>query len=114
MPATRAFPPLVRPYVEDVVEVKITEQRRNYRTLRGSRFRRCQRSIFHYASFEPFADQADYPLIADALFYETDEPIVAHRIEECADVSVKNPVYPRLVDPYPERIKGVVLAPPWA
>jgi hypothetical protein len=49
--------------------------------------------IFEDARPEPFADQADDALVADAMFQEADQPVVVDAAKEVPDVGVKYVVH---------------------
>src|SRR5437667_12525139 len=69
-------------------------------------------SVFQYTRLEPFADQADDPLVTDPMFDEADQPCMTDRIEERPDVGVENPSDVASFDPVRERVQRIVLAPP--
>jgi hypothetical protein len=58
------------------------QQRRNHRPLSGPLVADRHDLVFENARLQPFPDQADDALVADAMFDEADEPFLAHRIEE--------------------------------
>src|SRR6202030_3267652 len=68
--------------------------------------------VFQDACLEPFLDQADNASVADAMFHELDEPLLANRVEERADVGVQYPVHLCAGDPDHERIHRIVRAAP--
>src|SRR3954452_22751376 len=55
----------------------------------------------------PVTDDAS---VADAMFHELDETLLAHRVEERADVGVQYPVHLCAGDPDHERIHRIVRA----
>ena len=66
-----ALPPLVRPKVEGVMKVDVSEQRRDNRALRGS-LRCCgQRRPIHDTGSKPLVNHSKYALVADSMFEET-------------------------------------------
>src|SRR5215831_12704835 len=73
--------PAVGPEVEHVVHVDVGEQGRNYRTLSRPHLTDRDDPLFQDTRLQPFADQADDALIADAVLHEADQPIFADRIE---------------------------------
>src|ERR1039457_3305145 len=99
-----AFPPLVRPQVEDVMQVDVGQKWRDHRALRCSDLPRCHLPVLSHPGLQPFTDQPDHPLVADTVFDKTDQPIVADRIEESRDVGVQYPVTLSLTDPNRPRI----------
>jgi hypothetical protein len=103
-PAGRASPPLMRPQVEDVMQVDVGRHRRDHRTLRRARPPRPHHPVFHHPGLQPFADQADDPPISDPVFDKFDQPIVVHRIEEPGDVGVEDEVNAALGDPDRQRV----------
>lgn len=57
----------------------------------------CHLPLLRYPNLRPFADQPDDTAVANPVLDKTDQPIVADRIEEAADVGVQDPV--RLAHP---------------
>src|SRR5258705_2104065 len=66
--------------------------------------------VFQDTRFEPFTDQADDARVTDPVFDETDEPVLAHRIEKPGNIGVQNVVHLSAVDPDMERVQRIVLA----
>src|SRR5450631_264039 len=62
------------------------------------------------ACLEPFLDQADDASVADAMFHKLDEPFLAHRVEERADVGGQYPVHLCAGDRDHERVDRIVRA----
>jgi hypothetical protein len=50
--------------------------------LPGSRFTDRQCSVFEHTRLEPFLDQANDAFVADTVLKETDQPLLADRIEK--------------------------------
>ena len=107
------------PQVVDVVEVDVRKQRRDHRPLRGSFLTLDPYTFFEHAHLQPFLDQADNPPVADAVFNEADQPVLAQpssawtvtdRIEEPRDIGVENPAHFPCLDPERERVQRIVLA----
>jgi hypothetical protein len=57
------------------------------------------------------ADQPDHASIADTMLQETNQPIVADRVEELADVGVQYPVHLGARDSNGQCIEGIMLPP---
>jgi hypothetical protein len=108
-----ASSPLIRPQIEDVMQVDVGQKWRDHRALRCSDLPRCHLSVFRRPGFQPFTDQSDHPPVADTVFDEADQPIVADRIEKARDVGVQYPVHLALADPDRQRVQRIVLATPW-
>jgi hypothetical protein len=68
--------------------------------------------VFRHPGLQPFADQAYYAPIADTVFDEFDQPVVADRIEKASDVGIQNPVHLAPVDPNRQRVQRIVLTAP--
>ena len=100
------------PQIEGVVQVDVGKQRRDYRPLRRSLRADPDRPFFEDARPEPFADQADDALVADPMLDETDQPLLAYRIEERADVGIHDEVHPAALDPDHQRIHRIMRAAP--
>ena len=47
--------------------------------------------VLAHASLQPLGDEADVPLVRNPVLYEADQPIVADRVEERADIGIENP-----------------------
>ena len=106
--------PALGPAVEDIVQVDVGEQRRDHRALPRSPVARLQRSVFENTRLQPFLEQADDALVADAVLDEPDEPVLAHRLEEPRNVGVEYPVHPSGRDPHHERVQRVMRAASWS
>src|ERR1700756_5403492 len=61
-------------------------------------------------AFQPFLDQADNAPVADPVFQETDQPLLADLIEERTDVGVQYEAHLLAVDAGAERIQRIVRA----
>jgi hypothetical protein len=59
------------------VQVDVGEQRRHRRPLPRSPLQNLDPSVFENARPQPFLDEADDALVADAAFEEADEPLLA-------------------------------------
>src|SRR5438128_3714919 len=114
--------PLPRPEIEGVMQVDVSKQRRDHRTLR--RPHRCRRylPLLHHPDLQPFADQPHHAPVTDPVLDKADQPIMAYRVEEAPDIGVQYPVHPRARDPDRQRVRepsahgldpwGIVLAAP--
>ena len=88
VPMRLAFPPLVCPHVEGIVQVDGGQEWRDHRTwslprqVRGcANLPRCYLPVLHHPGSQQLADQSDHPPTSDPMFHEPDEPIVAHNVE---------------------------------
>jgi hypothetical protein len=54
-------------------------------------FRCGNLSVFHHPGLQPLAYQAHHTGIADAVFYKTEKPFMAYRVEESGDIGVQYP-----------------------
>ena len=61
---------------------------------------------------EPFAHKAEDALVADPVAEETEQPVLADRIEEAPNIRVENPVHRSAADRHRQCIQRIVLAPP--
>ena len=107
-----ALSPAVHPQVEDVVQVDVGEQRRDHRSLPRPLVTDRHRPVLEHPRLQPFPDQADDARIADPVLNETDQPVVADRIEKRPDIGVQYPVHLAAADPDHQRIQRIVLAAP--
>ena len=65
-----ALAPLLRPEIEDVVEVDVGQERRDHRALPRANLTRPNLPVFHHPDRQPFADQADDPPVADPVLHK--------------------------------------------
>jgi hypothetical protein len=87
---------------------------RGHCPLRGSYLSLRPLAVLGYPCPQPFLDQAQYPLVGDAVVDEFDQPFVRQIVEKAPNVAIENPVYLLPHDPNPERIQCIVLASPRA
>ena len=85
-----AMSPSVGPEIEHVVQVHIGKKRRDHRALPRARVTDREHSVFQHARLKPFLDQVDHASISNPMLQETNQPLLADRIEEASDVRVKN------------------------
>ena len=104
--------PEVGPEIERVVQVDVGQQRGYHRPLPRAPVARRHDPVFENARPQPFLDQAENALVADPMFDETDEPFLAHTVEELLDVGVEYPVHLPGRDPHHERVHRVMRAAP--
>src|SRR5580700_118305 len=55
--------------------------RRDHRTLPSARVTDREHSVFQHARLKPFLDQVDHAPISNPMLQETDQPLLADRIE---------------------------------
>src|SRR5690606_35334427 len=58
-------PPLVRPEVEDIVQVEVRQERRLRRALRGSHLARRPPTAIHDPGAQPLLDEANHAPVSD-------------------------------------------------
>src|SRR6516225_497132 len=85
--------PAVGPQIEHVVHIDVGEQRRNYRALSRSHLTYRDDPVLQDTRLQPFADETDDALVADAVLHEPDQPILADRIEEGRHIGIENEVH---------------------
>src|SRR6266481_7261446 len=68
--------PLLRPEVEDIVQVSVSQQGGNGRPLWRTCLAVCHYPFFKHSRLQPFANQPENTLVADPMFQETDEPFM--------------------------------------
>ena len=105
-----SLPPLVDPLIIDMMEVDVRQERADDRALRRPLLRLDQVSIFEHACRQPFGDQPDNSPVANPMFDEADQPILADLVEKGLNVAIEHPVDPPLPDPERERIQRLMLA----
>ena len=72
----------------------------------------CHLPVFLDASCQPFTDQPDHPPVADTVFDEADQPLVADRVKEPRDIGVQYPVHLAAVDANRQGVQRIVRAAP--
>jgi hypothetical protein len=101
---------LIGPQVERIAKIDVGQQRRDHSSLRSTRFGWHKVSIFHDAGLQPLANQAEDATITDTVLDETDQPLMADRVEESGYVGVHYPVRLRRGDPDCQRVQRIVLS----
>ena len=92
------------------MQVDVRQQRTDDRTLRRSLRRRDLDAVLEHTRLEPFPNQADDALVANPVFDEPDQPVMADPVEERLDVGVENPSHLSSCNSERECIQRVVLA----
>ena len=92
------------------MQIDVGEKRRNHRSLSRPHLTGGHDPVFHDARLEPFLDQTDHARVTDPMLHELDEPLVAHRVEERADVGVQDVVHLLALNPNHERIHRIMRA----
>ena len=67
------------------MQVGVGEHRRDHRSLPRSPVAGAYEPLFEYTRLQPFLDQTDDAFIADAVFQETDQPLLIDRVERPFD-----------------------------
>src|SRR3981081_1891867 len=106
--------PACGPEVERVVQVDVGEQVVAARPRPRPPAPARNDPVFQDARLQPFLDQTDDAPIADPMFQETDQPLLANLIEERSDVGVQDEAHLVAVHPDTERIQRVMRATPWS
>jgi hypothetical protein len=104
--------PAFGPEVEDVMQVDVGKQRRDHRALPRPPLTDRRDPVFQDARLQPFLDQADDASVADTMFQESDQPLLADFVKERSDIGIQYPVHLRALDPNNERIQRIVRAAP--
>src|SRR5215213_10097720 len=86
--------------------------RGDHRSLPRPRLTDAHDPVFQDPRVQPFPDQADDARVADPVVQETEEPFLAHRVEERPDVGVQDVAHLGAGDPDRERIERVVRPAP--
>src|SRR3954464_11574859 len=86
--------------------------RGDHRSLPCPRLTDAHDPVLQDPRVQPFPDQADDARVADAVVQETEEPFLAHRVEERPDVGVQDGAHLGAGDPDRERIERVVRPAP--
>src|SRR4051812_44250712 len=96
----------------DRKEVLHHRGRSDHRSLPCPRLTDAHDPVFQDTRPEPFPDQAEDARVADPVGQETEEPFLAHRVEERPDVGVQDVAHLGAGDPDRERIERVVRPAP--
>ena len=104
--------PALRPEIEHVVQVDVGEQRRDHRSLPGSRLADPDGPVLQNTRLQPLADEADDAPIADPVLHEANQPGLTDRVEERSNIGVQDVVHLGAADPDHERVQRIVLAAP--
>ena len=83
-----AAAPLLRPEVEDVMQVGVSQQGGNSSPLWRPSLAIGHDPFFKHSRLQPFANQPENALVSNPMFHETDEPVMADRPEEVSDVEI--------------------------
>jgi hypothetical protein len=94
------------------VQIDVRQQWRDYRPLRSSRFSENPFSLLDHAHFEPFANEANDPLVGNPVFEKPRHPPVIDFIEERAKVRIYDPVHLPAPDPDRKSVQRIVLSAP--
>src|SRR5437868_15474495 len=92
------------------MQVDVGKERRDHRPLSSPQVTDRDDPVFQDTRLQPLSDETDDALVADAVLHETDQPILADRIEKGADISVKNEVHLSGRDPDRQGIQRIVRA----
>src|ERR1039457_6831052 len=103
------LPPLLRPEIENVVQVNVRHQGRNRRPLWSTLLALRHDPLFKHSGLQPLTNPPKDALVADPLFQEPDHPIVVNRPEKVSDVDVQNPVHLLPLDANNQRIQCIML-----
>src|SRR5271157_1683586 len=103
--------PAFGPEIEDVVQVDVGKQRRRHRTLPGSPVANRHGPVFQDTRPQPFLDEADDALVTDPVFYKSDQPFLADRVEERPDIGIKYVVHLPAGDAYRKGVQRIVRSP---
>lgn len=107
--AARHFlPPCLNPKIEDVMQVDVRQERRNYCPLRRPYLRLRPLAFLRYSRPQPFPDQAKYSSVSDPMLHKLQHPFVAYPIEEAPNVRVQNPVHSLSLNAHGQRIQRSV------
>ena len=75
------------------MKIDVGQQRRNHRALRCAFGLPVYRSVFAVSRLQPFADEAQYPLVPNPLLDEDEQGFMGYRVEESLYVCVEYPPF---------------------
>jgi CheY-like chemotaxis protein len=104
--------PALRPEIEHVVQIDVGEQRRDHRSLPGSRLADHDGPVLQNTRLQPLSDEADDAPVADPVLHEASQPGLTDRVEERSNIGVQDVVHLPAADPDHQRIQRIVLAAP--
>ncbi|MGY3621758.1 site-specific DNA recombinase [Bradyrhizobium sp. USDA 10063] len=82
----------------------------NHRSLPRAPVVHSYDPVFENARLQPFTDQADDALVADAVFQKLDQPVLVHTSEKVLHVGVKYPVHLPRGDRYRQGVQPIMWA----
>src|SRR5260370_9563124 len=85
--------PVLRPEVEHVVQIDVSQQRRGTAALWCSLFTARPLSLFQHACVQPFANEPHHALVSYSVLNELNQPLMVQTIKERADVSIQHPIH---------------------
>jgi hypothetical protein len=65
-------------------------------------------AIFGHSDPQPFLDQANYPMIGNAVLYELQHPLVIQVIEKATNVCIEHPVHSLPLNAHRQRIQRLM------
>src|SRR5207249_3071366 len=87
------LPPPLSPEVERVVQVHVSQERRNAAPLGRAFFTPCPRPVLQHAGVEPLLDQPHDAPVRNAVLDELHQPPVVDGLEKPPDVGIEHPVH---------------------
>src|SRR6185312_7849607 len=95
---------------ENIVQVDVRKQRRDYCSLRRAHLRFRPLTVFRYSGFQPFLDQAEHAAISHAMLDELHRPFVAHIVKEPTNVRIEHPVHSLPENTHIQRVERLMRA----
>ena len=80
-PLAHFLPPGFHPQIEDVMQVDISQQGRDYRALWRTHLRLRPFAVLGYSGLQPFLDQPKYSSVGHAMPENLHQPFVVHVVE---------------------------------
>src|SRR5262249_54690886 len=106
--------PRLSPQVEYVMEIDVSQQRRDTPALGRSLLHPYPFPILQHAGVQPLLDQPHDAPICNPVLNEFHKPFVRKSIEKPANIQIEHPVHLSRQQSRVERIQRLMLASPWA
>ena len=104
--------PVLRPGIEDVMQVDVGQQWGDDRPLRGAPFGLDSPAIFDDSGLQPLPDQSQEAAVGNPVLQECEHPVVVDGVKVRTDVGVQYPSNLSGLDSHPDRVERVVLPAP--
>jgi hypothetical protein len=110
--SSKTTTPMMRPEVQDIVKVHVSQERRDDRPLRCAYARRRPLARFGDSCPKPFTDQAENPAVRNAVLEEFKQIVMVDGVEESLNICIEYPVHFPRDQAHIEGVQPIVSAAP--